>query len=149
MDDGWEIHQILAIEETSHCWKNADKIYGDLMKGWWWRDFKITTWLWTCNAAGKRSAGLTTAWLIFLPYLTIAEHSPYYTLTSGLMMHYILAVGLRSRALWVIPWEKISYWFGDSVIGVFGLWHFLLIHHFNFQLPEVTICENVKTHLWV
>lgn len=130
--------------EKSDCWKTADRIYGDLVKGWWWRDFKITTWLWTCNAAGKRSAGLTTAWLIFLPYLIVAEYSPYYTLTSGLMVHYILALGLRSRVLWVILWEKISYWFGNSVVGVFWLGLFLLILHFNFQLLEVTICKMWK-----
>lgn len=166
MDDGWEIHQILAMQDycanngTQTHWHTqwkiwlleecalliTDRLCGDLGEGWWWRDLKITAWPWKCNAAGKRRAGFTAAWLIFQPYLIVAEHSPYYTLTSGLMMHYILALGLRSRALWVILRGKISYWLGDSVVGVVCLWLFLLILYFNFQVPEVTICRNVQIY---
>lgn len=167
MPHGWRLRksQILAMQdycamiahkhtnthtEKSDCWKCALLIIcsmGSSVKGWWWRDLKITAWPWKCNAAGKRRAGFTAERLIFLPYLIAAEHSPHYTMTSGLMMYYILALGLRSRALWVILWGKISYWLGDSVVVVVCLWLFLLIIHFNFQVPKVTICRNVQTHL--
>lgn len=163
MDDGWEksrywpCRTIVLWWHTNtltHTMKNLtagrvcslnNRLYGDLGEGW--RDLKITAWPWKCNAAGKRRAGFTAERLIFLPYLIVAEHSPHYTLTSGFMMYYILALGLRSRALWVILWGKISYWLGDSVVGVVCLWLFFLILHFNFQVPKVTICRNVKTHL--
>lgn len=98
--------------------------------------------LWMRNAAGKRRAGLNAGWLISLPYLTVAEHSPYYTLTSGLMVHYILAFRAKEQSIV----GTLSYRLGDCVVR---LRLFLLILHFDFQVPEVTIWRDPKTHLWV